>query len=72
MGEFLAEPGSEAERETGLRSIIEQYFPDDEEFLECMEEPDKIGYIYGSLLEQGDDPDVILQEFGVTEEKDEI
>jgi len=35
-----------------------------------MDEEDQLGYIYGQLLEMGEDPDVILQEFGITE-KDE-
>ena len=67
MSEFLSQPNPEFERETALRRLIEQYLPEDVEFLGDMDDEDKLGYVYGQLLEQGEDPDEILREFGVTE-----
>ena len=72
MNEFLSQPNPELERETALRQLIEQYLPEDVEFLADMDEEDKLGYIYGQLLEMGENPDEILREFGVTEEDDEV
>ncbi|HRJ06619.1 MAG TPA: hypothetical protein PK096_02990 [Candidatus Saccharibacteria bacterium] len=70
MSEFPSSSTPEFEREKALRQVIEQYLPEDAEFLADMDEEDQLGYIYGQLLEMGEDPDVILQEFGITE-KDE-
>ncbi len=72
MSEFLLPSNPELERETALRQVIEQYLPEDAEFLADMDEEDKLGYMYGQLLEMGEDPDEILHEFGVTEENDEV
>lgn len=70
MSEFISRSNPELEREAALLRVIEQYFPEDTDFLADMDEEDKLGYIYGQLLEAGQDPDEILQEFGVTEEGD--
>ena len=67
MSEFISQPNPELERGTALLRVTEQYFPEDVEFLADMDEGDKLGYIYGQLLEMGKDPDEILQGFGVTE-----
>jgi hypothetical protein len=32
-----------------------------------MDFDDALGFIYGQLMEIGEDPDTVLQEFGVTE-----
>ncbi len=71
MSEFMSRSNPELEREAALLRFIEQYFPEDTDFLADMDEEDKLGYIYGQLLEAGQDPDEILQEFGVTEEGDD-
>ena len=67
MNEFISQPNPELERGMALLRVTEQYFPEDVEFLADMDEGDKLGYIYGQLLEMGKDPDEILQGFGVTE-----
>lgn len=58
----------EFERAKALAAIIEQYIPEDADFIAGMDEDDAIGYVYGMLLEAGEDPDTILKDFGVTEE----
>ena len=72
MNEFSPQPNPESERQAALRRIIERFVPEDAEFLDEMDEEDQLGYIYGQLLEMGENPDEILHAFGVTEESDEI
>lgn len=72
MNEHLSQQNPEFERQAALQQLIEQYLPEDIDFLEEMDEEDKLGYIYGQLLELGEDPDEVLHEFGVTEENDEV
>lgn len=73
MGEFLPQQSNpEIEREASLAQLVEQYFPEDKEFFSEMDFDDALGFVYGQLLEQGEDPDLILQEFGVTEGTHEI
>ena len=72
MSEVLSQPNPEFDREEALRQLIEQYLPEDVEFLEDMDEEDTPGYVYGQLLEMGEDPDEILQKFGITEGSNEV
>lgn len=72
MSEIFSALNPEFERERGLQALIEKYFPEDSEFLADMDGEDKLGYVYVQLLEQGEDPDEILREFGVTEVNDEV
>lgn len=72
MNELLPQSNPNLERESALWQLIEQYLPEDIEFLTDMDEEDKLGYIYGQLLEMGENPDEILHKFGVTEEDDEV
>lgn len=67
MGEFLPPSNPEQEREMGLARLVEQYFPEDAEFVVDMDFDDALGFVYGQLLEQGEDPDEVLHDFGVTE-----
>lgn len=50
-----------------LAQVVEQYFPEDKEFVMEMDFDDALGFMYGQLLEQGEDPDEVLREMGVTE-----
>lgn len=69
MHEFDQSPSNpEAERAKALGQIIEQYMPDDTDFIAGMDEDEAVGYVYGMLLEMGEDPDTILKDFGVIEE----
>lgn len=72
MGEIPSQPNPEEMLRRALDRLIETYLPDDKEFLEDMDEPDQLGYIYGRLLEGNEDPDEILAEFGITEKNDEV
>lgn len=67
MSEFLTQPNNEEERFLRLGQLIDQYLQDDKEFLDDMDEEDKLNYVYGALLEAGENPDMILHEFGVIE-----
>lgn len=69
---FLENEAVREARGATLGSVIEQYLPDDTEFLADMDEEEKLSYIYGQSLEMGEDPDEVLHEFGVTEGSDEI
>ena len=72
MGELLQFPDKEREKLHGLASLMEVYFPDDKEFVLDMDFEDALGFVYGQLLEEGEDPMLILHEFGVTEAADEL
>ncbi len=61
----------ELERARAFASVVEQYLPEDKEFILDMDEEEALGYVYGMLLEMGEDPDVVLREFGVTEENED-
>lgn len=74
MSEFYSddpERSKEFERGRALEQIIDNYLGDDKEYL--MEEhdlEDRIGAVYGMLLELGEDPDVVLTEAGVLEKEE--
>ena len=74
MGEYeenSVEQAVEFERKRALDVIIAEYLEADEEFLDGHDFEDKVGAVYGMLLELGEDPDVILGEAGVLEQEDE-
>lgn len=64
------ERAAEFDRERALDSVITEYFADDKDFLAEHEFEDRIGAVYGMLLEVGEDPDVVLGEAGIMEEED--
>lgn len=58
------------DRARALEQIIDSYLQADKEYL--MEEhdlDDRVGAVYGMLLEMGEDPDIILVEAGVLEKE---
>ena len=64
------EQGFESERLAGLNALVRYYLdPEDQEFIDDMgDEGDRIGYVYGKLLENGlEDPDELLKDYGVTQ-----
>ena len=60
-------------RNEGLITIVAEYLDEnDATFLDDMDdEGERIGYVYGRLLELGEDPEVILRDSGVTERGEE-
>ena len=72
MGELLQFPDKEQERLRGLANLVEVYFPEDKAFVSDMDFDDALGFVYGQLLEVGEDPLLVLHEFGVTEIADEL
>ena len=74
MSEFINnEPNIEQLRVEGLKEVCERYLdPEDIEFLEEMEDEDeRVGYVYGRLLDIGEDPDDLFEQYGVTERDDD-
>lgn len=67
MSEYLPQPDLECERIAALGCIIAEYFPEDAELFAAMDAQDMLGTVYGQLLVMGEDPDEILEAFGVTE-----
>jgi hypothetical protein len=67
LGSENQEQAAEFDRERALAGVIDQYFPEDKEFLEGHDLDDRIAAVYGMLLEQGEDPDVVLADAGVIE-----
>jgi hypothetical protein len=67
MSEMQPQLDHEHAREVAFASLVEQYFPKDKAFIMEMDFDDALGFIYGQLMEIGEDPDTVLQEFGVTE-----
>lgn len=69
MSEFAPSRNPEFERETALQQVVENYFPEEVEFVADMDFEDALGVVYGQLLETGYDPDEVLHQFGVSEEE---
>lgn len=75
MGEFSTENQEQAvefDREKALDQVIELYLADDKEFLNDEHDlEERVGAVYGMLLELDEDPDQILQDVGVLDKEDE-
>lgn len=67
MSESQPQPDFELQRERGAAALIERHFPEDKGFVMEMDFEEALGFIYGQLLENDEDPDEILHEFGVIE-----
>lgn len=66
------EQAVEFDREKALDQVIDLYLGDDKEFLSDEHDlEERVGAVYGMLLELGEDPDQILEDVGVLEKKDE-
>lgn len=69
--DHLSENSFERERGKGMIEICAQFLnQDDVEFMAELDEEGKIAYLYGRLLDMGEDPDEILERFGVTESEE--
>lgn len=53
------------ESQRGLKELMDAYFPEEWEFVEGLHFEEALGYVYGVLLELGEDPDEVLNEFGI-------
>ena len=53
----------------GINRLLETYFPDDVGFIldQLKDEEDVIGFLYGQLLEIGEDPGDVLAQYGILE-----
>ena len=61
----------ERERAKGILEICARFLEqDDVEFIATLDEEETINYLYGRLLNMGEDPDEILERFGVTESEE--
>lgn len=65
MTEFRSSP--EEESRSGLELLIDNFFPEDSDFLAGLDEEDKLGAVYGQLLEIGEDPDEVFARYGITD-----
>ncbi|HET7629741.1 MAG TPA: hypothetical protein VFK03_00035 [Candidatus Saccharimonadales bacterium] len=75
MSENLGQDPEQAEQfnaERALGGVVDNYFPEDAEFLGEMDFEDRLNTVYRQLLELGEDPEVVLAEAGVLESNDEV
>jgi hypothetical protein len=72
--EYLPQNSDDMERLLAIDRLIESYFPDDTQFVleQLRDEEDVVSFLYGQLLEIGEDPEEVLLRYGITEESDEI
>lgn len=74
MSEFLPQPTPEFTNDDEiflrLRQLFDRYLSEDILFTEVegMDTEDAINFAYGQLLENGEDPDEVLREFGLLDE----
>ena len=57
------------ERRIRVDRLINDFFPDDVPFIleQLKDEDDIVGFLYGQLLEIGEDPDDVLAQYSITE-----
>ena len=61
----------ERERAKGILEICALFLEkDDVAFIATLDEEETINYLYGRLLDMGEDPDETLERFGVTESEE--
>jgi len=68
-GDHLPQSTPELDRLMAMQRVVERYFPEDVEFIvrELLDEEDEVSFLYGQLLEIGEDPDEVLAQFGIIE-----
>lgn len=73
MSEHLRRNDDYERRRAGLRALVTEYLgAEDAEFIDEMEdETERVSYVYGLLIGFGEDPDEVLQKFGVTVRSDD-
>ena len=72
--EFLPQSRADMERYMRINRMLEAYFPEDIKFVleQLQDEEDEMGFLYGQLLEIGEDPNEVFAVYGITEETDEV
>lgn len=67
--ETLPQTPADMERLVRIDRLVNDYFPDDVPFMleQLHDEQDIIGFLYGQLIEIGEDPDDILALYNITE-----
>ena len=71
MSEYLPDSNEDINRLLAIQHLVHDKFPDDEKFiLEQLEDEEDVNdFLYGQLLEIGEDPDEVMQQYGVLEEE---
>ena len=74
MSEGLPQSKAELESTLAVDRLIRDYFPEDIGFIleELADQEDLLGFLYGQLLEAGEDPDEVLERYGITEATIEV
>ena len=72
--ERLPQTSDEMEKLMAIDRLVNTYFPDDIQFIleQLKDEEDVISFLYEQLLEIGEDPDEVLEKYGITESGNEI
>lgn len=67
--EYLPQNSEEMERLLAIDRLIKDYFLEDTQFIleQLKDEEDIVSFLYGQLLESGNDPDEVLTKYGITE-----
>jgi hypothetical protein len=72
--EPLPQNADDMERFVRIDRLLEDYFSDDIKFTleELEDDEDVMEFLYGQLIEIGEDPDEVFERYGVTEGDDEV
>lgn len=72
--ESLPQTGEDVERYVRINRMLEAYFPEDIDFVlqQLHDDEDEMNFLYGQLLEIGENPDEVFAEYGITEATDEV
>ena len=72
--EYLPQNAAEVERLLATDRLIRDYFLEDAQFIleQLEDEEDITSFLYGQLLEIGEDPEEVLARYGVTETNNEV
>ena len=67
--ESLPRNSNEIQRLLRIDRLVGDYFPEDVDFIlrQLTDEEDVINFLYGQLLEIGEDPDEVFAQYGITE-----
>ena len=70
--ESLSRNSNEIEQRPRIDRLVGDYFPEDVDFIvqQLKDEEDEINFLYGQLLEIGEDPDEVFARYGITESEE--
>lgn len=71
MSEHLPQSNEDLSRLLAIQRLVHDKFPDDEHFMleELADEQDVNGFLYGQLLEIGEDPDEVMEQYEILEKE---